>query len=123
MQRSDPLGRALSHSFGIIITIGLWIVIVALLALARTKGAFPTFAGWAVVILLTASLAAQLAANNLGKSTLEVRWLIVPTALLSLVPILFAVALWVPWLRPVIESSRTNCFVWGSLLLLCALPW
>src|SRR5690349_5860738 len=81
MQRSDPLGRSLSHSFGILITIGLWILIIALLALARTKGPFPAFASWAVLVLLPASLAAQLAINNLFKSSLEVRWLIVPDSI------------------------------------------
>ena len=123
MQKSDPLGRSLSHSFGILITIGLWVLIVVLLALAWRKGPFPGFAGWAVLFLLPASLAAQLAMNNLFKSTFHVRWLIVPDAILSLVPISFAVALWFPSLRPVIEYPLANWFIWGSVLLSCMLPW
>ncbi len=123
MHASDPMGRYMSKTFGIFLTIGLWVLLAGTLAVARTKGPFPSFSSWAVLILLPASLAAMLATNSLFGSTLSPRWLILPVAVPPLLLALFAVALWVPALRPGVESFSVNCVVWGLVLLLSAPPW
>jgi hypothetical protein len=98
-------------------------LLAALYALARTKGAFPCFSRSAVLVLLPASFAALMATLSLFKSTPSARWLIVPAVAAPTILLLFAVALWFPSLRPRVGSFGVNCAIWGSVLLLSALPW
>lgn len=123
MHTNDPFGRGMSHAFGVFLCIGLWALLAGLLAVARTKGAFPAFSGWAILILLPASLTAMLATNNLFKSTLSPRWLVIPVAVPPLLLAFFAIALWVPALRSRVLSFEMNCALCGAVLLLSALPW
>jgi hypothetical protein len=123
MHASDPMGRGMSYAFGVFLSIGLWVLLAGMLVAARTKGVFPSFSGWAVLLLLPASLAAMLATHSLFKSTLSPRWSIIPAAVPPLLLGFFAVALWFPVLRSRIQSFGLNCIVWGSVLLLSALPW
>jgi hypothetical protein len=113
----------MSHAFGVFLSIGLWLLLAGLFAVARTKGAFPSFSSWAILVLLPASLAAVLATNSLFKSTLSPRWLIIPVAVPPVFLALFAVALWVPALRSGVLSFAMNPGVWGAVMLLSALPW
>jgi hypothetical protein len=123
MHASDPFGRGLSQAFGAFLSIGLWVLLAGLCALARTKGAFPSFSGWAVLVLLPASLAAMLVTNSLFESTLSSRWLVIPVAAPPVLLTFFAIALWVPALRSGVLSFEMNCAVWGAVLLMAALPW
>jgi hypothetical protein len=123
MHALDPAGRALSDAYGVLLAIGLWGLLAGMLAAARTKGAFPSFSGWAVLILLPASLSAMLATLSVFTSPLSPRWLLVPAVVPPFVLALFAVALWFPTQRLRVQSFRVNCAIWGSILLLSALPW
>lgn len=123
MHSSDPFGRGMAQALGVFLTVGLGLLLAGLFALARGKGAFPSFSGWAILLLLPASLAAMLVTNNLFKSTVSPRWLILPVAVLPVLLALFAIALWVPDLRSRLLSFEMNCIVWGTVLLLSALPW
>jgi hypothetical protein len=123
MQTSDPFGRGMSQAFGVFLSIGLWVLLAGLFAMAWTKGDFPSFSGLAVLVLLPASLSAMLATNHLFKSVLGPRWLVIPAAMPPMLLAFFAIALWVPALRSGVQSFEMNCAVWGTVLLLSAVPW
>jgi len=123
MHADDPMGRGLSDAFGVFLSIGLWVVLAVMMLATRTKTAFPSFSGWAVLVLWPVSLAAMLATSSLFTSTLSPRWLVVPVAVPPLVLGVFAVALWIPALRSRVQSAGVNRAIWGSVLLLSALPW
>jgi hypothetical protein len=123
MHASDPFGRGMSSAFGIPLSIGLWLLLAAMLIAARTRDAFPSFSGWAVLILMPVSLAAMLETNSLFQSTLSPRWLIISAAVPPFLLALFAIALCVPILRPRVQSVAANGAIWGSVLLLSVIPW
>jgi hypothetical protein len=65
----------------------------------------------------------MLATNHLFKSVLGPRWLVIPAAMPPMLLAFFAIALWVPALRSGVQSFEMNCAVWGTVLLLSAVPW
>jgi hypothetical protein len=123
MHDSDPFGRGMSYAVGIPLSVGLWLLIGALLITAKTRVAFPSFSGWAVLILMPVSLAAMLETNSLFQSTLSSRWLIISAAVPPLLLVLFAIALCIPLLRPRVQSVAANGGIWGMVLVLSVIPW
>src|SRR5678815_4633405 len=78
MRKDDAYGREMSRALGILLSIGIWGILAVLITLARTRGPFPSFLGWAVLVLLPASLAAIIAVHKLFRNPPGPAWLIPP---------------------------------------------
>jgi hypothetical protein len=118
---SDAMGVSMARSFGVLIAIALWAVLAGLLLTARTRGPFPSFGGWAALVLVPTSLGA--AVTMLAGLSHRTPWWLHLTPLAT--PFLmgfYALALWMPAWRPVIEAPRANLAVWGLILGLSVLP-
>jgi hypothetical protein len=123
MPGGDAFSRGMSQSVGILLSIGLWVLLIALLVMARTRGPFPFFSGWAVFLAVPASFAAMFVAVNLFEAGFRGWWLVVPVGIPALLVALFTVAVWFPRFRSHVEPLGVNYGIWGSILLLTAIPW
>ena len=125
MRSSDAAGNALSHAFGVLMAIALFVLMAILLVLAAIRGEMPMWMRIAAVILVPASGAATIAAIELLSQSTEwpVRW---PLAIPVLAPaLLVAMALWgyIPSVRAVAPAPVVGTVAFGALALLSVAPW
>jgi hypothetical protein len=125
IRSSDAAGNGLSHAFGVLIAILLWVLLAILVILAAARGEMPGWMRVAAVVLVPASGAATIGAIEIMSQGTEwpVKW---PLAVPILAPgLLIGMALWayVPSLRAMAPASIVGGVVWGSLALLSVAPW
>ena len=108
LNASDAAGNGLAYVWAVFLSIGLWVVLAALMIVAAVKGLLPGWTRWAALLLTPACAAGCLGALELA--THRLKW---PLAIPVLAPLLVVAALrwpaaWapaavlavVPWLTP-----------------------
>jgi hypothetical protein len=125
IRSSDAAGNALSHAFGVLMAIALFVLLAILLVLAAARGVMPVWMRIAAVILVPASGAATIAAIEIMSQGTEwpVRW---PLTIPVLAPALIvALALWtaLPSIHGLASASAAGGIALGGLALLSVAPW
>lgn len=125
IRSSDAAGNALSHAFGVLMVIALFVLLGIVVILAAVRGSMPVWMRLAAVVLIPASGAATVAAIEVLSQQTEwpVRWpLVVPILAPAAV---IALALWasVPALRGVASASVVGATLFGLLAMLSVAPW
>lgn len=125
IKSSDAAGNALSHAFGVLMAIALFVLLAILLTLAAVRGVMPVWMRIAAVVLVPASGAATIAAIEIMSQGTEwpVRWpLLIPAAAPGLLIIL---ALWtaLPSVRGLAPAAVVGGVALGGLVLLSVAPW
>lgn len=125
IKSSDAAGNALSHAFGVLMAIALFVLLAILLVLGAVRGEMPIWMRIAAVVLVPASGAATVAAIELLSQGTEwpVRW---PLVIPILAPaLLIAFVLWtiVPAVRATAAGSSVGLIGWGALAVLSIAPW
>lgn len=121
---SDAAGNGLSYSLGVLMAIGLWVLLAALLISIGVRGLIPRAGVLAAVILVPASGAAAVAAFNLLRERAAPSgW---PIIIPALVPaLIFVYVLWasLPGIRAMLPDPIATGIVWGAALILAMAPW
>jgi hypothetical protein len=118
---SDAAGNALTQAYGAIAVILLWVLLAVLALIAFFKGAMPTPAAIAALILIPVSGDAALSALELLRAPelAPYRWPIIVPALAP--PIMVAYYFWalLPGIHARVPAIYAGSAAWGSVLLLC----
>lgn len=122
MRRGDGFSRSMAVSFGGLCTCVMWGLIAVLLGLARAKSAFPSFSGWAMLVMLPLGVGAMLRVNHLMRSYELSRWLIacvmLPAALVMALSAVVRFGKALSWL----ESDGVNGLLWSFTATFAAIP-
>jgi hypothetical protein len=120
---SDAAGNGYAEYYAVFTSIGLWLLLAAILAIAGVRGGMSVRAIVCGVVLLPGSCAAAIAAVEILKHASESRWPIVVPILAP--PLLLAYAAWLyfPAVRAISCSQLTDAVIWGVLLVLSLAPW
>jgi len=123
MRRGDGFSRSMVVSVGALCTCVVWGLITVLLGLARMKIAYPSFSGWATLIILPTGFAAMLRVNYLMRSYEHSRWLIacvvVSVVILMTLSAVIRFEKALPWL----ESDGVNGLLWSVTTTFAAIPF
>lgn len=124
LNSSDPAGNALSYSYAVLMTIALWILLGAVLLVARSRGAIPGWIGLGALVLFPLSGAAAVAAVDLLQGRVDVlaKWPIVIPVLAPLLILLPAAWSLFPGFRPAVPANTTTV-AWTVILILSLMPW
>jgi hypothetical protein len=121
LTRSDAAGNALTQAYGAIAIILLWVLLAVLTLIAFFKGAMPTPAAIAALILIPVSGDAALSALELLRAPelAPYRWPIIIPALVP--PIVVAFSFWalLPGIHARVPAIYAGSIAWGAVLLLC----
>ena len=125
LRSSDAAGNGLSHAFGVLMAIALWILLAILLVLAAVRGEMPGWMRVGAVVLVPASGAATIAAIEVLSQGTEwpLKWpLVVPILAPGL---LIAIALWtyLPSARAAASPPVVGAIAFGVLTVLSIAPW
>jgi hypothetical protein len=105
LNAGDAAGNGLAYVWAVFLSIGLWVVLAALMILAAAKGLLPRWTHWAALVLTPACAAGCLGAIELAAHRLK--W---PLSIPVLAPLLVAAALRWP-------------AAWAPAAVLAVLPW
>jgi hypothetical protein len=118
---SDAAGNALAQAYGAIAIILLWVLLAVLAFMGFFKGAMPTPAAIAALILIPVSGSAAISALELLRAPelAPYRWPIIIPALAP--PIMVAFSFWalLPGIHARVPAKYAGVVAWGSVLLLC----
>jgi hypothetical protein len=125
IRSSDPAGNALSHAFGVLMAIALWVLLAILVVLAAIRGIMPVWMRLAAVVLVPAGGVATIGAIEVMSQVTEwpVKWpLLVPIFAPALVVVL---ALWtyVPSMHTAVSAPIGAVIVFAGLTVLSIAPW
>ena len=125
IRSSDAAGNALSHAFGVLMVIALFVLLGIVVILAAVRGSMPVWMRLAAIVLIPASGAATVAAIEVLSQQTEwpVRWpLVVPILAPAAV---IALALWasVQALRGAASAGVVGATLFGLLAILSLAPW
>jgi hypothetical protein len=124
LNSSDPAGNSLSHAFGMLMFIGLWLLLAAVTLLAAIKGKMPVWSKVAALPLLVMSCAAALTTVEVvrlhrGAGTLA----ILSPAVTGLLMIGYCtVQLWPRW-STWFAPDTLAAIVFAIVFLFALLPW
>lgn len=123
MRRGDGFSRSMAVSLGGLCTCVVCGLIAVLLGLAKAKSTYPSFSGWAALIILPTGFAAMLRVNYLMRSYEHSRWLIacvvMPVVLLMTLSAVIRFEKALPWL----ENDGVNGLVWSVTTAFAAIPF
>lgn len=118
---SDAAGNALTQAYAAIAVILLWVLLAALTLIAFFKGAMPTAAAIAALILIPVSGDVALSVLELLRAPelAPYRWPIIIPVLAP--PIMVAFAFWalLPGIHARIPAIYAGSIAWGAIFLLC----
>lgn len=122
LNSSDPAGNGLSYAYGVFMTMGLWVLLGALMIMAAAKWGIPAWTQVAALILVPASGIAAIKAIHLMSGHAEMRW---PLAVLLVPGLIIGFFLWaaLPAFRSAVSETAAAGITWGLVALLSIAPW
>jgi hypothetical protein len=121
---SDAAGNGLASAFGLLASIGLWIVLLILLVASAMRGGWPAWAKWAGFVLVPACAAANfIALDLLNDSFYKAKWPIVVPEVAPVLLIAYALWSYSTSLQAAVPAGTAGGAVWGAILILSLVPW
>lgn len=124
LNRSDPAGNALSHAFGMLMFIALWVLLAVAMLIAGIQGTLPGWARISALPLLAMSCAAALATVEVVRlHRSAATWATLSPAVTGLMLIGYCSVQLHPEWSPRLAPDALAAVVFGTVFLFALLPW